>query len=115
MGLRIGVKALVQPGEEIPSAMDVVAVPVAQEPVQGHFKIVLDNGAVELFPNGSPDRLKLFQLGLQFFVNLRGAIGNLNENCKDGMGAYAMYPLLFEGYKNVAAGYMDLCGSAGKA
>ena len=45
----------------------------------------------------------------------RGAIGNLNENCKDGMGAYAMYPLLFEGYKNVAAGYMDLCGSAGKA
>ncbi len=44
----------------------------------------------------------------------RGAIGNLNENCKDGMGAYAMYPLLFEGYKNVAAGYMDLCGSAGK-
>lgn len=45
----------------------------------------------------------------------RGAIGNLNENCKDGMGAYAMYPPLFEGYKNVAAGYMDLCGSAGKA
>lgn len=45
----------------------------------------------------------------------RGAISNLNENCKDGMGAYAMYPLLFEGYKNVAAGYMDLCGSAGKA
>lgn len=45
----------------------------------------------------------------------RGAIVNLNENCKDGMGAYAMYPLLFEGYKNVAAGYMDLCGSAGKA
>lgn len=30
------------------------------------------------------------------------------------MGAYAMYPLLFEGYKNVAASYMDLCGSAGK-
>jgi len=45
----------------------------------------------------------------------RGAINNLNENCKDGMGAYAMYPLLFEGYKNVAANYMDLCGSAGKA
>lgn len=23
----------------------------------------------------------------------RGAIANLNEKCKDGMGAYAMYPL----------------------
>lgn len=45
----------------------------------------------------------------------RGAIQNLNENCKDGMGAYSMYPLLFEGYERVAAEYMDLCGSAGKA
>lgn len=44
----------------------------------------------------------------------RGAIANLNENCKDGMGAYRMYPLLYEGYKNVAARYMELCGSAGK-
>ena len=45
----------------------------------------------------------------------RGAIANLNEKCKDGMGAYAMYPLLYEGYKNVAAHYMTLCGSEGKA
>lgn len=45
----------------------------------------------------------------------RGAIANLNEKCKDGMGAYAMYPLLYEGYKNVAARYMTLCGSEGKA
>ncbi len=45
----------------------------------------------------------------------RGAIANLNEKCKDGMGAYAMYPLLYEGYKNVAANYMTLCGSKGKA
>lgn len=45
----------------------------------------------------------------------RGAIANLNEKCKDGMGAYAMYPLLCEGYKNVAAHYMTLCGSEGKA
>ena len=45
----------------------------------------------------------------------RGAIANLNEKCKDGMGAYAMYPLLYEGYKNVAAHYMALCGSEGKA
>ena len=45
----------------------------------------------------------------------RGAIASLNEKCKDGMGAYAMYPLLYEGYKNVAAHYMTLCGSEGKA
>ena len=45
----------------------------------------------------------------------RGTIANLNEKCKDGMGAYAMYPLLYEGYKNVAAHYMTLCGSEGKA
>ena len=45
----------------------------------------------------------------------RVAIANLNEKCKDGMGAYAMYPLLYEGYKNVAAHYMTLCGSEGKA
>ena len=45
----------------------------------------------------------------------RGAIANLNEKCKDGMGAYAMYPLLYEGYQNVAAHYMTLCGSEGKA
>ena len=45
----------------------------------------------------------------------RGAIANLNEKCKDGMGAYARYPLLYEGYKNVAAHYMTLCGSEGKA
>ena len=45
----------------------------------------------------------------------RGAIANLNEKCKDGMGAYAMYPLLYEGYKNVAAHYMTLCGSVCKA
>ena len=45
----------------------------------------------------------------------RGAIANLNEKCKDGMGAYAMYPLLYEGYENVAAHYMTLCGSEGKA
>lgn len=45
----------------------------------------------------------------------QGAIANLNEKCKDGMGAYAMYPLLYEGYKNVAAHYMTLCGSEGKA
>ena len=45
----------------------------------------------------------------------RGAIANLNEKCKDGMGAYALYPLLYEGYKNVAAHYMTLCGSEGKA
>lgn len=45
----------------------------------------------------------------------RGAIANLNEKCKDGMGAYAMYPLLYEGYKNVEAHYMTLCGSEGKA
>ena len=45
----------------------------------------------------------------------RGAIANLNEKCKDGMGAYAMYPLLYEGYKNAAAHYMTLCGSEGKA
>lgn len=45
----------------------------------------------------------------------RGAIANLNEKCKDGMGAYAMYPLLYEGYKNVVAHYMTLCGSEGKA
>ena len=45
----------------------------------------------------------------------RGAIANLNEKCKDGMGAYAMYPRLYEGYKNVAAHYMTLCGSEGKA
>ena len=45
----------------------------------------------------------------------RGAIANLYEKCKDGMGAYAMYPLLYEGYKNVAAHYMTLCGSEGKA
>ena len=46
---------------------------------------------------------------------LRSTIANLNEKCKDGMGAYAMYPLLYEGYKNVAAHYMTLCGSEGKA
>ncbi len=45
----------------------------------------------------------------------RGAIANLNEKCKDGMGAYAMYPLLYEGYKNVVSHYIDICGCADKA
>ena len=68
---------------------------------------------------GDENLKKAYQMGickLNISNDLkRGAIANLNEKCKDGMGAYAMYPLLYEGYKNVAAHYMTLCGSEGKA
>ena len=32
-----------------------------------------------------------------------------------GMGAYQMYPLLTEGYKEEVMRYMDITGSTGKA
>lgn len=45
----------------------------------------------------------------------RGAIDNLNLHNTDKMGAYRLYPLLAEGYKDVLKNYIDICGSAGKA
>ena len=46
----------------------------------------------------------------------RSAIRKLTSNPDlMGMGAYQMYPLLTEGYKEEVMRYMDITGSTGKA
>ena len=57
--------------------MDVPRVAAAEQAVKRHFKVILNDGAVELFRNAFPHRRETVYFRVQLFVYLLRGVGHL--------------------------------------
>ena len=83
--LRILIQLLVQAADKVGAAAIVADILVAQQAVVGALKVVLNNGAAELFAQLFPHHLKMLILGLQHFLHFllcAGRGGKLGDIAK---------------------------------